>query len=188
MPSLPDLLGRLIYRDMKGYLPGDILVKVDRASMAVALETRCPLLDHRVVEFGWRLPSHQKVRGGKGKYLLRRVLGRYVPSALFGRPKQGFNVPVGEWLKGPLRDWAEDLLGESQVRRCGFLDAASVRSCWQEHLIGRRDRSRGRHAAECLRRAHRRNDAAISPARRRASRSGARLPPVAGFWHRHVSR
>ncbi|MDR3531277.1 MAG: asparagine synthase (glutamine-hydrolyzing) [Rhodopila sp.] len=141
MPLLPDLLSRLLYRDMLGYLPGNILVKVDRASMAVALEARCPLLDHRLIEFAWRLPSNLKVRGGKGKFLLRRILGRYVPEALYERPKHGFNVPIGEWLKGPLREWAEELLGEPQLRRSGFLDAATVRSCWQEHLIGRRDRS-----------------------------------------------
>ena len=142
MPTLPDLLGRLIYRDMKSYLPGNILVKMDRASMAVGLEARCPLLDHRVVEFAWRVPSNLKARGGKGKLLLRRVLSRYVPEVLFDRPKQGFNVPVGEWVRGPLREWAEDLLGESRLRQGGFLDVARVRSCWQQHLTRQRDRSR----------------------------------------------
>jgi asparagine synthase (glutamine-hydrolysing) len=142
MPAVPDLLGRLIYRDMTGYLPGNILVKIDRASMAVALEARCPLLDHRVIEFAWRLPSNLKVRGGKGKFLLRQVLRRYVPEALFDRPKQGFNVPVGEWIKGPLREWAEDLLCNSQLRQGGFLNVATVRTCWQEHLSGQQDRSR----------------------------------------------
>ncbi|MBV9252332.1 MAG: asparagine synthase (glutamine-hydrolyzing) [Acetobacteraceae bacterium] len=141
MPPLPDLLGRLIYRDMTGYLPDNILVKVDRASMAVALEARCPLLDHRVIEFAWRSPSSVKVRDGKGKWLLRQVLKRYVPEALFERPKHGFNVPIGVWLRGPLRDWAEHLLAESRLRQEGFVDAARVRGWWQQHLSGRRDRA-----------------------------------------------
>ncbi|MCW3474797.1 asparagine synthase (glutamine-hydrolyzing) [Limobrevibacterium gyesilva] len=140
VPPLPDAISRMIFRDMTGYLPGDILVKLDRATMAVSLEGRCPLLDHRVIEFAWRLPSNLKVRGGKGKWLLRRILRRYVPDALFERPKQGFNVPVGAWLSGPLRDWAADLLDASRLRREGFMDAARVQDCWQEHLTGRRDR------------------------------------------------
>jgi asparagine synthase (glutamine-hydrolysing) len=140
VPALPDLVSRLLYRDMAGYLPGDILVKADRASMAVSLEARCPLLDHRVVEFAWRLPSSLKVRGGKGKWLLRRVLSRYVPEALFERPKQGFNVPVGAWLRGPLRGWAEELLARPRIKREGYLNAESVQACWQDHLSGRRDR------------------------------------------------
>ncbi len=141
VPRLPDPAGRLMYRDMAGYLPGDILVKLDRASMAVSLEARCPLLDHRVVEFAWRLPTAVKVRGGKGKWLLRRVLRRYVPEALFERPKQGFNVPIGAWLRGPLRDWAEELLAAPRLRREGFLDPGRVQACWQEHLRERRDRA-----------------------------------------------
>jgi asparagine synthase (glutamine-hydrolysing) len=142
VPPLRDAIGRLLYRDMAGYLPGDILVKLDRASMAASLEARCPFLDHRVVEFAWRLPTAVKVRRGQGKWLLRRVLRRYLPKALFERPKQGFSVPIGAWLKGPLRDWAGDLLDESRIRREGFLDARQVESCWQEHLSGRRDRAR----------------------------------------------
>jgi asparagine synthase (glutamine-hydrolysing) len=141
VPPLPNLAARLMYRDMAGYLPGDILVKVDRASMAVSLEARCPLLDHRVVEFAWRLPTTIKVRNGKGKWLLRRVLRRYLPEALFERPKHGFDVPIGAWLKGPLRDWAEELLAEPRLRREGFVDADAVQGCWQEHLSGRRDRA-----------------------------------------------
>jgi asparagine synthase (glutamine-hydrolysing) len=142
VPPLRDAIGRLLYRDMAGYLPGDILVKLDRASMAASLEARCPFLDHRVVEFAWRLPTAVKVRRGQGKWLLRRVLRRYLPKALFERPKQGFSVPIGAWLKGPLRDWAGDLLDESRIRREGLLDARQVESCWQEHLSGRRDRAR----------------------------------------------
>jgi len=141
VPSLPDAVGRLIYRDMVGYLPGDILVKLDRATMAASLEGRCPFLDHRVVEFAWRLPTSVKVRNGKGKWLLRQVLRRYLPEALFERPKQGFNVPIGAWLSGPLRDWAQDLLDRASIQRTGFFDAARVQACWREHLSGRRDRA-----------------------------------------------
>lgn len=141
VPCLPDSAGRIIYRDMAGYLPGDILVKLDRASMAVGLEARCPLLDHRVVEFAWHLPTGAKIHGGRGKWLLRRLLRRYVPETLFERPKQGFNVPIGAWLKGPLRDWAEELLAAPRLRREGFLDADRVQACWQEHVSGRRDRA-----------------------------------------------
>ena len=132
-----------MYRDMAGYLPGDILVKLDRASMAVSLETRCPLLDHRVIEFAWRVPTAMKLRGGVGKWLLRRVLGRYVPPGLFERPKHGFNVPVGAWLRGPLREWAGDLLAPDRLRREGLMDPAHVQARWREHRAGRRD-----HAGE----------------------------------------
>ena len=141
LPPLPDDVSRRIYRDMSGYLPGDILVKLDRACMAVSLEARCPLLDHRVVEFAWRLPTALKVHRGKGKWLLRRVLRRYVPEAIFDRPKQGFNVPIGAWLKGPLRDWAEGLLAAPRLEDEGCLDATRVQASWQEHLSGQRDRA-----------------------------------------------
>ena len=143
VPPLSGAAARFMYRDMAGYLPGDILVKLDRASMAVSLEARCPFLDRRVVEFAWRVPTEFKIRDGKGKWLLRRVLSRYVPEDLFERPKHGFNVPIGDWLRGPLRDWAGDLLAEPRLRREGFLDPAQVQACWQEHLSGRRD-----HACE----------------------------------------
>jgi asparagine synthase (glutamine-hydrolysing) len=142
VPTLRDAVGRLIYRDMVGYLPGDILVKLDRASMAASLEARCPFLDHRMVEFAWRLPTAVKVRDGEGKWLLRRVLGRYLPKELYERPKQGFNVPIGTWLMGPLRDWARDLLDASRIRRDGLLDARRVETCWQEHQSGQSDRAR----------------------------------------------
>jgi asparagine synthase (glutamine-hydrolysing) len=140
-PPLSEVAARFMYRDMAGYLPGDILVKLDRASMAVGLEARCPLLDRRVVEFAWRVPTAFKIREGKGKWLLRRVLGRYLPEDLFERPKHGFNVPVGAWLRGPLRDWAEELLAAPRLRREGFLDPVQVQACWREHLGGRRDRA-----------------------------------------------
>jgi asparagine synthase (glutamine-hydrolysing) len=142
VPALRDAVSRLIYRDMVGYLPGDILVKLDRASMAASLETRCPFLDHRVVEFAWRLPTAVKVRGGQGKWLLRRTLQRYLPKELYDRPKQGFNVPIATWLAGPLRNWARDLLDGPRIRRDGILDAQRVEACWQEHLSGQCDRAR----------------------------------------------
>jgi asparagine synthase (glutamine-hydrolysing) len=134
-----DLSGRLMYRDMSRYLPGDVLVKVDRASMAVGLEVRCPLLDHRVVEFALRLPAHMKVRGPVSKWLLRQVLRRHVPNALFERPKAGFNVPIGAWLAGPLRPWAEDVLSTARRVNDGALDQQRVAAIWREHLAGRRD-------------------------------------------------
>jgi asparagine synthase (glutamine-hydrolysing) len=140
-PPLPNIAARLMYRDMAGYLPGDILVKLDRASMAVSLEARCPLLDHRVVEFAWRLPTATKIRHGSGKWPLRRVLRRYLPEALFERPKHGFDVPIGAWLKGPLRDWAEDLLAAPRLARMGFLDPSRIKACWHDHLSGRHDRA-----------------------------------------------
>jgi len=125
--------------DLLGYLPDDILAKVDRASMGTSLEVRAPLLDHRVVEFAWRLPINQKIRGGVGKWLLRRILEHHVPRALFERPKHGFGVPIDAWLRGPLREWAEDLLSEQRLQREGFLDPAPVRSALREHLQGRRN-------------------------------------------------
>ena len=141
VPALPDLASRLMYRDTARYLPGDILVKLDRASMAVGLEARSPLLDHRVMEFAWRLPIRMKLGGGKGKLPLRRLLRRHMPASLFERPKHGFNIPIGPWLKGPLRDWAGDLLAEPRLRHDGLLDPAAVQACWREHQEGRQDRA-----------------------------------------------
>ncbi|MGB3423189.1 MAG: asparagine synthase (glutamine-hydrolyzing) [Castellaniella sp.] len=127
--------------DVCGYMSDDILVKVDRAAMANSLETRVPLLDHRIAEFAAHLPLSMKIRNGQGKWVLRQLLYRYVPQALVDRPKTGFSVPLGSWLRGPLREWAEDLLQEIRLREEGYFDAKRVRAVWLEHLSGRSDRS-----------------------------------------------
>jgi len=135
IPDLPSLLERMLYLDTVSYLPDDILTKVDRASMSVGLETRVPLLDHRLVELAWRLPPDVKIRAGTGKWALRELLHRYVPAALVDRPKMGFGLPLGSWLRGPLRPWAEDLL--STLDTAAILDPAPIRSLWAAHLAGR---------------------------------------------------
>jgi asparagine synthase (glutamine-hydrolysing) len=137
-----DTVAKLRLLDTMTYLPDDILTKVDRASMAVGLEARVPLLDHRVVEFAWRLPSDRLIANGEGKRPLRAVLARYVPKALVDRPKTGFGIPVGEWLKGPLRPWAEDLLSPAALAD-GLFDQAAVRRWFDEFLSGRRNSQHG---------------------------------------------
>jgi asparagine synthase (glutamine-hydrolysing) len=141
--NLPELLQRMMCLDFVSYLPDDILVKVDRAAMSVGLETRIPLLDHRIIEFAWSLPTPLKQRRNQGKWLLRRILHQYVPPDLVHRPKRGFAAPIAQWLRDPLRDWAEHLLGATRLRQEGFFEPRGIRQKWQEHLTKKRDWSAG---------------------------------------------
>ncbi len=139
----PDPVERMMYLDALTYMADDVLAKVDRASMAVSLEVRVPLLDHRIAAFAWSLPLERKIGRGQGKRLLRRVLKRHVPRELIERPKQGFAVPVSDWLRGPLEDWAAELLCETAIKDNGLLRPDAVLSRWEAHRAGRAD-----HGAE----------------------------------------
>ncbi|MDB5697005.1 MAG: asnB [Sphingomonas bacterium] len=137
-PGAPNAL-RIMYCDATTYLPDDILVKVDRAAMAVSLETRVPFLDHHVAAVAARIPMSMKIKDGRGKHVLRELLYRHAPRALFERPKAGFAIPIGQWLRGPLRPWAEDLLAPARLSAQGYFDPAAVNARWRDHLTGRRD-------------------------------------------------
>ena len=136
--SLSDAEKMMLW-DKQSYLIDDVLVKVDRATMACSLESRVPLLDHRIVEFAATLPLDLKLRDGRGKWVLRQLLYKYIPKDLVERPKQGFSLPISEWLRGPLKDWADALLDSSRIEAEGYLEPKIVSKKWQEHLAGKRD-------------------------------------------------
>jgi asparagine synthase (glutamine-hydrolysing) len=135
----PDLVDRMMLTDSLMYLPDDILVKLDRAAMGVSLETRVPMLDPKLVAFAWSLPKQMKIRKKTGKFILREVLAQYVPRAMFERPKMGFGVPLADWLRGPLRDWAEPLLSEDRLRADGMFKPEPIGTKWQQHISGERN-------------------------------------------------
>lgn len=140
-PSGRSELDTIRRMDLLRYLPDDLLVKTDRATMAVGLECRAPLLDHRLVEFAFALPDALLIRNGAGKWILRRILDQYLPRRLIERPKRGFSAPIGDWLRGPLREWASDLLAPGSVAPAGLLESSKVDAVWRDHLSGKADRS-----------------------------------------------
>lgn len=137
--SISRMQEQMMYWDMINYLPDGILTKVDRASMSLGLEARVPLLDHNIVEFAWKVPNDFKYRDGQGKWLLRQVLYRHIPKELMDRPKMGFSLPIADWLRGPLREWAEMLLDESRMRNEGYLNSDIIRTMWLEHISGKKN-------------------------------------------------
>ena len=134
-----DFESKLMYWDTQKYLPDDILCKVDRASMATSLETRAPYLDHKITEIAWRFPLKMKIKNGKSKFLLRKILNEYIPKELIERPKMGFGVPLAEWLRGSIREWVEEMLSETRLSNEGYFDTKTVRRLWQEHISGKRN-------------------------------------------------
>ena len=132
----------MMYQDIRSYLPDDILCKVDRASMGVSLETRAPFLDKDVISLSTRIPINMKIKNGQGKWVLRQVLNKYVPQNLFDRPKSGFAIPIGAWLRGPLRDWAESLLSNERFIEDGIFNIEAINNEWKEHLSGHKDNSK----------------------------------------------
>jgi asparagine synthase (glutamine-hydrolysing) len=140
-PNTDSFINKAMYLDQVGYLQGDNLTKVDRASMAVSLETRLPLLSHEVVELAWRIPIDMKVRKNVSKWILRQALYRYVPRELIERPKMGFSIPVAKWLREDLHEWAEDLLGLLQNDKFAFLDRKPIHTAWKQHIAGSCDHS-----------------------------------------------
>jgi asparagine synthase (glutamine-hydrolysing) len=125
--------------DFLTYLPGDILVKVDRASMASSIETRSPFLDHKLIEYTWKIPHRLKNKNSQGKWILKEILKKYIPKNLTERPKMGFGVPIGIWLRGSLKDWAENLLDEKKMQEEGFLNSNLIRKKWEEHISGKKN-------------------------------------------------
>lgn len=141
LPHFDSFTSYMQYHDMAAYLPDDILVKVDRTSMATSLEARAPLLDYRVLEYSWRLPPRFKNRNGKAKWILREILEKHIPSSMYDRPKQGFGIPQGAWLRGPLKEWAGDLLAQDRIKREGYFHPERVSNLWREHISEQRDQS-----------------------------------------------